>query len=213
MDAKKITTPLLMRLPSYLNYLRSLPEHGPAAVSASAMAKELRLGDVLVRKDLAIVSGGGRRKVGHLRQNLIRDIEDILGCSNSTNAVLIGTGKLGQALLSYEHLEIYGIRVLAGFDTGIHTAAESDGKPVLPMEQLQSFCRTHRVHMGIITVPSHLAQQVCDRLLDYGITTIWNFAPVCLQVPDHVLVQNADLASSLAVLRMHQLQQDDSAAV
>jgi redox-sensing transcriptional repressor len=71
------------------------------------------------------------------------------------------------------------------------------------MDQLEQFCHAHNVHMGIITVPKEYAQQVCDRLIDCGIKAIWNFAPIHLEVPGSTLVQNENMATSLAVLSMH----------
>ena len=78
-----------------------------------------------------------------------------------------------------------------------------EGKPIYPMEQLESFCRTHKVLMGIITVPQDHAQAVCNQLISYGVKAIWNFAPIHLDVPDHILVQAENMATSLAVLSMH----------
>ena len=71
------------------------------------------------------------------------------------------------------------------------------------MEELESFCRANQILMGIITVPAKFAQQVCDRMIACGIKAIWNFAPVHLDVPDNILVQNENMATSLAVLSMH----------
>ena len=78
-----------------------------------------------------------------------------------------------------------------------------EGKPIYPMEQLESFCRANKVLMGIITVPAEHAQEVCDKLIGCGIKAIWTFAPVHLEVPPHILVHNENMATSLAVLSMH----------
>lgn len=207
MEDRKITIPLLMRLPGYLTYLKALPETGPAAISASTMAKDLGLGEVTVRKDLATVSGGGRRKVGHLKKDLIRSIEDLLDYGNTLRAVLVGTDRLGQALLSSLDFESQGTQIMAGFDLLSDQEQELDGKPILPLHHLEHFCSQNRIRMGVITVPADSAQSVCDRLIGCGINVIWNFAPANLQVPEHVLVQNVDLAASLAALRMKQIRQ------
>ena len=207
MEEKKITIPLLMRLPGYLTYLRNLPEEGPAAISAAAIAKDLGLGEVTVRKDLAAVSGGGRRKVGHLKKDLIQRMEDLLNCGSMLRAVLVGTGKLGQAILSSEDFEDQGTQILAGFDLLSEQEQELDGKPILPLCNLEAFCSRNRIRMGVITVPPDSAQHICDRLIGCGIDVIWNFAPTVLQVPEHVLVQNVNLAASLAALRMQQIRQ------
>ena len=117
-------------------------------------------------------------------------------------AILIGAGKLGQALLGYSGFDAYGLNILAAFD--LNPCAESaEGKPILPMSALEEFCKTNNVLMGIITVPTPAAQIVCDQLIASGIKAIWNFAPVHLEVPPHILVQNENMATSLAVLSMH----------
>ena len=186
----------------YLDHLKSLPgEDGN--ISATTIARDLGLGHVLVRKDLAMVSDGGRPKIGYLREALIEDIEQFLGYDNTTAAVLIGAGKLGQALLGYSGFDAYGLNILAAFDVAPAMEKTEEGKPIYPVSQLESFCRTHKVLMGIITVPQAHAQQVCDQLIGCGIKAIWNFAPVHLDVPEHILVQSENMANSLAVLSMH----------
>ena len=101
MEAKKISKSVLKRLPGYLAYLKNMPENAPVHISATALANALGMGEVQVRKDLAMVSDGGRPKIGYLRESLIEDIEQFLGYDNVTDAVLIGAGKLGQALMAY----------------------------------------------------------------------------------------------------------------
>ena len=200
---KKISKSVLKRLPGYLAYLKSLPDTAPPNISATALANALGMGEVQVRKDLAMVSDGGRPKIGYLRESLIEDIEQFLGYDNTTDAVLIGAGRLGQALMGYRGFEEYGLNVLAAFDTNPTCDHTEDGKPILHMDQLEQFCRAHKVLMGIITVPDCHAQEVCDKLISCGIKAIWNFAPIHLEVPSNILVQSENMATSLAVLSMH----------
>ena len=203
MERKTVSKSVLKRLPGYLSYLKSLPEGSSPFISATALANALDMGEVQVRKDLAMVSDGGRPKVGYPREQLIDDIEQFLGYDNTTAAVLIGAGKLGQALLGYSGFEAYGLNILAAFDVAPAMEKTEEGKAIYPISQLESFCRTHKVLMGIITVPQDHAQTVCDQLIACGIKAIWNFAPTHLEVPDHILVQNENMATSLAVLSMH----------
>lgn len=203
MERKAISKSMLKRLPGYLNYLKSLPEDSSPYISATALANALDMGEVQVRKDLAMVSDGGRPKIGYPRENLIDDIEQFLGYDNTTTAVLIGAGKLGQALLGYSGFADYGLNILAAFDTAPAMEETADGKPIYHVSQLAGFCRTHKVLLGIITVPQAHAQQACDELIASGIKAIWNFAPVHLDVPEHILVQSENMANSLAVLSMH----------
>ena len=200
---KKVSKAVLKRLPGYLAYLKSIQDQEYPYISATALANALGMGEVQVRKDLASVSDGGRPKIGYLRDSLIDDIEQFLGYDNTTDAVLIGAGRLGQALMGYKGFEEYGLNVLAAFDTNPPSDRTEDGKPILHMAQLEQFCRAHKVLMGIITVPDSHAQEVCDQLIACGIKAIWNFAPTHLEVPSNILVQSENMATSLAVLSMH----------
>ena len=203
MERKEISKAVLKRLPGYLAYLKNIPDSASPYISATALAAALNMGEVQVRKDLAAVSNGGRPKIGYLRESLIEDISQFLGYDNTTDAILVGAGKLGQALLGYSGFEAYGLNILGAFDADPPVKKNQGGRPVYPMERLESFCDAHMVLMGIITVPAQCAQQVCDRLIQCGIKAIWNFAPVHLDVPDNILVQNENMATSLAVLSMH----------
>ena len=203
MERKEISKSVLKRLPGYLSYLQSLPEDSSPYISATALANALGMGDVQVRKDLAMVSDGGRPKIGYLRESLIEDISQFLGYDNTTDAVLIGAGKLGQALCGYSGFSAYGLNILAAFDTKPSAEATREGTKIYPMDNLQYFCKANKVLMGIITVPVPYAQAVCDQLIECGVKAIWNFAPTHLDVPDNILVQNENMATSLAVLSMH----------
>ena len=150
-----------------------------------------------------MVSDGGRPKIGYLRERLMEDISQFLGYDNTTDAVLIGAGKLGQALMGYSGFDEYGLNILAGFDAKPTITKTEEGKPIYPMDMLEHFCHTNKVLMGIITVPAPYAQEVCDQLIKCGIKAIWNFAPAHLEVPANILVQNENMATSLAVLSMH----------
>ena len=203
MERKEISKSVLKRLPGYLNYLTNIPDNASPYISATALANALGMGEVQVRKDLAMVSDGGRPKIGYLRESLIEDISQFLGYDNTTDAILIGAGKLGQALLGYSGFGAYGLNILAAFDVNPAEGKTQEGKRIYPMEQLESFCRTNNVLMGIITVPGKHAQEVCDSLIRCGIKAVWNFAPVHLDVPANILVQNENMATSLALLSMH----------
>ena len=203
MERKEISKSVLKRLPGYLNYLKSIPDEASPYISATALANALGMGEVQVRKDLAMVSDGGRPKIGYLRESLIEDISQFLGYDNTTDAILVGAGKLGQALLGYGGFSAYGLNILAAFDAEPTATKTQGGKPIYPMEQLEPFCRNNKVLMGIITVPGKHAQAVCDRLIQCGIKAVWNFAPTHLDVPANILVQNENMATSLAVLSMH----------
>ncbi|SHO44114.1 redox-sensing transcriptional repressor Rex [Anaerocolumna xylanovorans] len=201
---KTISIQTLRRLPAYLHYLRVLKGRGTANVSATMIAGELKLNDVQVRKDLAVVSGSGRPKTGYEIEKLISDIECCLGCGNADTAVIIGAGKLGCALLTYKGFLEYGIDIVAAFDIDRNIIDTTvNGKQVFSVEKLPAFCSEFKINIGIITVGANDAQKACNMLIENGVTAIWNFAPVHLAVPSHVLVQDENLGSSLAILSKH----------
>lgn len=201
----KISKQALQRFPYYLNYLKKVRSNHIIDISAPAIAKELNLNEVQVRKDLAAVSSfGGKPKVGFNVEELIRVIESYLGFNNVVDAVLIGAGNLGKAILAYNELKEYGMEIVAAFDNSeLEIGNSINGTQVFSMDRLTDLCRRLNVHIGIITVPSQSAQTVCDLLIENGILAIWNFAPVHLTVPGHILVQNENMAVSLAMLSKH----------
>ena len=201
---KEISKATLKRLPTYLSYLKALPSEASANISATALAAGLHMGEVQVRKDLALVSDGGRPKIGYNREHLIADIENFLGYGNSNDAVLIGAGKLGRALLGYGGFAEYGLNIVAAFDANDTLIGTTNGgKPIMHLSRLGEVCQRYRIKIGIITVPAEYAQGVCDLLIENGILAIWNFAPKHLNVPDGILVQNENMAASLALLCKH----------
>ena len=196
----------LQRLPMYLSYIQGLAEDAPKNISATTIAEALQLNDVQVRKDLASVSSSGKPKVGYNVKDLIAELEAFLGYNDIDNAVIVGAGSLGKALLNYSGFKAYGLNIIAAFDL-CEEPTEFQGKTVFPIAQLGSFCRKVNVHIGIITVPASSAQEICDLLVESGIRASWNFAPVHLVVPDGILVQNENMASSLALLSNHLREQ------
>lgn len=203
MVIQTISRQTLHRLPLYLSYLKALPQE-ISTVSATGIADALKLGQVQVRKDLASVSTSGRPKVGYVTRDLIEEIEAFLGYDNVNDAVIVGAGRLGKAFMGYQGFKAYGLSILAAFDTDPRLAGtEEAGKPIFPMSDIGKVCERLGVHIGILTVPADAAQSACDQLIASGVLAIWNFAPTRLVVPDGVLVQNENMASSLAILSNH----------
>ena len=169
-------------------------------VSATTIARELSLGEVQVRKDLAAASGEGKPKLGYATQELICRIEDCLGYNKATPAVLVGAGRLGRALLQYGGFEQFGVKIISAFDSNQQVISVDSKTEILPMNQFATFCEKHQIGLGIITVGEGSAQEVCDQMVECGIKAIWNFAPCKLDVPKEILLQNENLALSLAHL-------------
>lgn len=184
----------------YLQYLSS--DNEDKYVSATGIAKALDLGEVQVRKDLSSVSSRGKPKVGYLKQDLIEDLTAALGGDQKSSAVIVGAGKLGMALLGFEGFSAFGLDIAAAFDTDSAKIGQTvNGRPILPLDGFADYCKKNSIRIGIITVPAPAAQTVCDILTQSGITAIWNFAPVTLDVPKNVIVREENLALSLAHLK------------
>lgn len=192
----------LQRLAGYLNFLRlkSGPEY--ENVSSATIAAGMHIPAITVRKDLAYIANG-RPRVGHNREELIKRITAALGTNTCSEAVLVGVGNLGRALMCYNGFDNYGLKILAGFDVDkILVGIEILGKPVLHTNHLRSFVQHTGARIGIICVPAAHAQSVCDIMVDAGIKGIMCFAPVHLFVPPHVTVRYEDFAVSLAMLSL-----------
>ncbi|NLN82870.1 MAG: redox-sensing transcriptional repressor Rex [Firmicutes bacterium] len=202
---KSLSVQTLRRLPNYLNYLKGLDASKDEYISASALAAQLRLNEVQVRKDLAAVSPTkGKPRAGFEIRQLIIGLEEHLGYNSIDEAILVGAGKLGRALLSYEGFKNAGLNIVAAFDTNPDLQNKSlDGKFVFPLDRLVNLSQRMKIHIGIITVPAEAAQEVCDLLVEGGVLAIWNFAPVVLQVPEHVYLRNENMAASLALISQH----------
>ncbi|MGN0603385.1 MAG: redox-sensing transcriptional repressor Rex [Oscillospiraceae bacterium] len=200
MEKRSIPKATLGRIPIYLRYLRDLPDEIDSTISATKIARGVFLGEVQVRKDLALISGRGKPRVGYERDKLICDLENCLGSEKMTNAVLVGAGKLGRALLDYDGFEEFGVKIVAGFDCNSSILQISKSKSILPIEEIEAYCADNDIKIGIITVGQGSAQEVCDRLVACGVKAIWNFAPCTLRVPPNVLLKHEELALSLAHL-------------
>jgi redox-sensing transcriptional repressor len=199
----KLTVPLSAyhRITQYGNYLDRLPPDAPEYISATIIADALEMNDVVVRKDLACVSGAGKPKIGYHRGELTRAVARFLGRESMSEAALVGAGKLGQALLGYENFAKYGMRIILAFDKDPRMIGQRvGGVEVFDAERTAPLCLRLGVKIGVITVPGQAAQSACDSLVAGGVRAVWNFAPVTLKVPDGVAVRNEDMAASLAIL-------------
>ncbi len=201
MRVASVPEPTLRRLPSYYHYLVRLQEHGHEMVSATQMGEDLGVHHTQVRKDLACTGSQGRPKVGHRVQDLIAAIENFLNWNNTSDAFLVGVGHMGTALLGYAGFERAGVKIVAAFDS----SPELIGKkvqdiPVIGMEKFTDLVKRMHIRIGIITVPGDHAQMIANLMIESGIEAIWNFAPVVLDVPGDIIVENVALYSSLAVL-------------
>lgn len=155
---RSISKQTLLRLPLYLNYMKQLGENTPEHISATTIAEALRLNHVVVRKDLAAVSSAGKPKVGYNTEALIAELEEFLGYNDVDDAIIVGAGKLGKALLTYGGFKDCGMNIVAAFDIDEEVCEEDySGKRILTMDKLMDLCERMRVRIGIIAVPAENA--------------------------------------------------------
>ncbi|MGB8011896.1 MAG: redox-sensing transcriptional repressor Rex [Terriglobales bacterium] len=196
-----IPDPSLKRLPQYHHYLVELQSRGVNLVSCSVIGRDLKFVPVQVRKDLQFTGVVGKPKVGYSVVELVSAIESFLGWDVVNQAILVGVGNLGTAILGHERFSRFGLQVVAAFDTDPCKIGQTiSGRSVLALQELADIAPKMGIHIGIITTPAEVAQAVADEMVRSGILAIWNFAPVKLNVSQDMIVHNEDLYSSLASL-------------
>lgn len=196
-----VPEPTLRRLPLYHRFLKECEVSGREYISCTDIGQHLKLDPTQVRKDLEAAAIEGRPRVGYVLCDLISGIERFLGWNNVQETFLVGVGSMGAALLGYKKFEQCGLNIVVAFDADpLKTGTQIHGKRVLPLDQLVELARRMRILIGIITVPAVAAPSVADLMVRGGIRAIWNFAPIRLRVPDHIIVHNEDLYCSLASL-------------
>jgi redox-sensing transcriptional repressor len=193
------------RLPLYLRALHALAESGRGTVSSEALAAAAGVNSAKVRKDLSHLGSYGTRGVGYEVEELVFEISRELGLTQGWSVVLVGVGNLGHALAGYGGFAGRGFRIAALLDADPARVGELVGdQRVQHVDQLAEVVRATGVTIGVIATPAQAAQQVCDALVDAGVTSILNFAPVVLSVPDGVDLRKVDLAVELQILSFHQ---------
>lgn len=201
MRVESVPEPTLRRMPSYHGYLLRLREKGQIMISASQIGADLGVHHTQVRKDLAFTGSEGRPKVGHRVEDLINAIEGFLNWNNTTEAFLVGAGRLGAALLGEASLEKAGVKIVAAFDISSRKVGQSiQGVRILPLEKFQDLARRMHISIGILAVPQDAAQHVAQLMARSGIQAIWNLVPMELDLPGDIIVENLALHASLAVL-------------
>ena len=201
LERKVVSRSTLKRLPLYLHLLENLSSRGEAQVSCTQIAREFDFDPTQVRKDLEATGAVGTARIGFRVAMLIGGIKEFLGWNNAHDAFLVGAGNMGKALLGYKDFEKYGLNIIAAFDNDPRKiGSRVFGKDVFPLSKLPSLAKRMHIHIGIVAVPAGQAQEAVDILVGAGIKAVWNFAPAPLRIPEGVILENARLTQSLAVL-------------
>jgi redox-sensing transcriptional repressor len=195
------------RLPVYLRALGTLSDEGVITVSSEELATAAGVNSAKLRKDLSYLGSYGTRGVGYDVDYLVYQVSRELGLTQDWPVVIVGLGNLGRALANYGGFASRGFAIKALVDADPDAVGtEVAGLEVSPLDQLEEVVRSRGVAIAVIATPALVAQDVCDRLVAAGVSSILNFAPSVLAVPDHVEVRKVDLSIELQILAFHEQQ-------
>jgi redox-sensing transcriptional repressor len=193
------------RLPVYLRALSTFADEGVTTVSSDELATAAGVNSPKLRKDLSYLGSYGTRGVGYDVDYLVYQVSRELGLTQDWPVVIVGLGHLGHALANYGGFASRGfaIRALVDADPGL-VGTEISGTTVSPLTDLEAEVRRHDVAIGVIATPAAAAQDIADRLVAAGVTSILNFAPIVLSVPAEVEVRKVDMSIELQILAFHE---------
>ena len=193
------------RLPIYLRALYTLADRGVTTVASDELAAAAGVNSAKLRKDLSHLGSYGIRGVGYDVEYLVYQVSRALGLNQNWPVVIVGAGNLGRALANYGGFVTRGFRIEALLDSDqslVGREVGGGGRPPRRASSRQSWPRSG-IAIGVIAVPAGAAQAVCDRLVAAGVTSILNFAPLVLNVPEGVDVRKVDLSIELQILAFH----------
>jgi redox-sensing transcriptional repressor len=193
------------RLPEYLRALHHLADTGHDTVSSEGLANAAGVNSAKLRKDLSHLGSYGTRGVGYDIAPLIGQIEYVLGLTSRRAVALVGVGNLGHALANYGGFSSRGFRIAALFDADRSRVGERiNGLAVQHVSEIPATVKAESISIAVLATPASAAQTVADQLIEAGVTSILNFAPCVLSVPDRVDVRKVDLAIELQILSFHE---------
>ncbi len=193
--------PTLRRLPWYLAYVTMLKSNLVEYVSSTQIAKELNVDASQIAKDLSYLNIKGKTRIGYKVASLEKELRDFLGFKKIHNAIIMGVGSLGAALIQDSGLSRYGLNIIAGFDINPQIVGQKiNGVTIYNSDELEVRRKQFKAEIGIITVPVDKAQDVADMMIASGIKALWNFTPVRIRVAEGIVVQNTSIYSHLAVM-------------
>ena len=199
----EIRTPAttIERLPLYYRCVQKLASKGVEVISSQELGEMIGIPSTQVRKDLSYYGEFGRRGVGYEVDNLVKNLERILGLNESWELILVGAGNLGQALVNYGGFKRLGLNINYALDVDQDKIGNKLGDAeIYEIDELERVVEENNINIAVLAVPDENAQQIADRLIDAGIKAIWNFVPVRLDVPEDIEVRNEDLAIGLISL-------------
>ncbi|WP_069114927.1 redox-sensing transcriptional repressor Rex [Jiangella alba] len=200
------------RLPLYLRALTTLAERGVATVSSEELAASAGVNSAKLRKDLSYLGSYGTRGVGYEVDFLRHQITREIGLTQDWAVVIVGIGNLGHALANYGGFASRGFRIAALVDADpTRLGEEVAGLNVRHADELEQIVDDLGIAIGVVATPARAAQLVCDRLVAAGVTSILNFAPAIVQVPEGVDLRKVDLSTELQILAYHEQRKNGAA--
>lgn len=195
----------IARLPLYLRALVDMSERDTHTVSSETLAAVTGVNSAKIRKDLSHLGSYGTRGVGYDVEYLIHQISRELGLTQDWAVAIVGVGHLGMALANYGGFAERGFRIAALLDSDPAKVGQIlGGLEVAHLDDAERIVKEEEISIAILAVPAAVAQSVCDRLCAAGITSVMNFAPVVLQVPDGVSLRKVDLSIELQILSFYE---------
>ncbi len=198
---QQLPEPTLRRLPWYLAFVTTLKRENQQYVSSTRIAAAVGVDASQIAKDLSFLNIRGKTRIGYSVSQLEKELRSFLGFSHHHNAVIVGAGSLGSALMRDSGLHRYGLNIVAAFDIDPQiVGGEICGIPIYHTDRMADICTDMEASIAAVTVPVDSAQAVADAIIDAGIRAIWNFTPCRIRVRDNVVVQNTSIYSHLAVM-------------
>lgn len=193
--------PTIRRLPWYLSYLEILRSQGTQTVSSTKIARAINVDASQIAKDLSVLNIKGKTRIGYDVNTLVEALTDFLGFRIQHNAVIVGTGSLGAALIHDRGLDNYGLKIVAGFDIDPQLiGVEICGVPVFDPQKMKEVRASFNASIGILCVPANTAQESADRMVAAGFTAIWNFTPYRIRVREGIVMTNTSIYAHLALI-------------
>ena len=199
--SEQISQAVIKRLPRYYRYLKDIEKRGEDRVSSFKMSEEMGLNASQIRRDLNCFGGFGQQGYGYSVEKLKKEIAHILGLDKRYNVIVVGAGRIGQALMGYESFEKEAFHMAAIFDNDSEKIGMLvNGRPVKHIKELSAYLDENKIDIAMLCTPKENAKQAAKLLTDCGIKAIWNFAPIDVEEQDGVAVENVHLSDSLYVL-------------
>ena len=200
MARARVSLAVVKRLPKYYRYLGMIEQKGIIRVSSQELSSITGLTASQIRQDLNHFGGFGQQGYGYNVKELKSEIEKIMGINKSYKAIILGCGNIGKAIMNYRGFKSSGFNIVDVFDHGKKVGTKISDYEIKDIDKIEEYLKEKKPEIAVIALPTEVAQDVCDKLVDGGIKGIWNFASLDLKLPKNVVLENVHLDESLYTL-------------